>query len=93
MGGTLLAQHLKLKDTGVAVGIVHPGAVDTAMTRRAVGPAAAKFRSPDSAATALLNVMSRINMSNTGTFWRAPQACGHGDDFEEQTDAATTIPW
>ena len=88
MAGRLLAKHLE--SANIAVGMIHPGAVNTGMTREAVGEETAKkFRSPKSAARALLKVVPLISLSNTGAFWCAPA----GDEELEQAQKPSNIPW
>ncbi len=57
---------IDLKPRGIAVGILHPGLVQTAMTQFASGGI-----SPETAVKGLLARMDALTLENTGTFWHA----------------------
>ena len=62
MAGKNLA--IELKDRGIAVGLLHPGLVATAMTGYA-------GVSTEHSASGLIKRIDRLNLENTGTFWHA----------------------
>jgi NAD(P)-dependent dehydrogenase (short-subunit alcohol dehydrogenase family) len=55
---------IELRDKGIAVGILHPGLVATAMTGN-------KGISTEHSASGLIERIDELNMNNTGTFWHA----------------------
>jgi NAD(P)-dependent dehydrogenase (short-subunit alcohol dehydrogenase family) len=63
MAGVSLAQDLK--DSEVAVGLLHPGYVQTEMVNNNGDISAAE------AAERLMQRIEQLNMSNTGTFWHS----------------------
>jgi len=61
---TMIALALDVKDRGVSVGLVHPGYVQTDMG----GPNA--DISPKESAEGIHAVISRLNLENSGGFWK-----------------------
>ncbi|KAK9917942.1 hypothetical protein WJX75_009959 [Coccomyxa subellipsoidea] len=75
-GGATMARDLK--GDGIAVALIHPGAVDTDMCRsvRAAMGVPEKDRSKgllkaDDSARRVLKLVDTLDMTNTGTFWAA----------------------
>lgn len=56
---------IDLKPKNIAVGILHPGYVQTEMTNNSGDIA------PSEAASGLFNVMEKVSLENTGTFWHS----------------------
>jgi len=67
MAGTLLASTLQAK--GAALGLIHPGLVDTDMAKEFV---MSKLTTAQSA-SAIVAAADKITLDNTGTFWDAPE--------------------
>lgn len=85
MGSVLLANHLK--DRKITVAAVHPGATDTAMTRRNVGVKISKrFQSASTAARNVLHGIGGLGIEDTGGFWVTPTA-------EAESEALRKFPW
>ena len=57
---------IDLKERGIAVGILHPGLVQTRMTNFNPGGI-----TPETSVKGLLARIEQLNLSNTGTFWHA----------------------
>jgi NAD(P)-dependent dehydrogenase (short-subunit alcohol dehydrogenase family) len=55
---------LELKEEGIAVGLIHPGWVQTDM-----GGSAAPI-SPLTSATGIVKVIDRLDLTNAGSFWQ-----------------------
>merc|ERR1719317_1736143 len=58
-----------LKDKGVAVAILHPGFVETDMTRPRGKAGVGGVINTETSAEGLLQRMKELDMSNSGTFW------------------------
>lgn len=55
-----------LKDKGVIVGIIAPGAVDTAMRREIVGDKAINDQRPEASVSSMRKVIADLSMANSG---------------------------
>ena len=56
---------IDLKDKGIAVGIIHPGWIQTEMTGHTGND------TPDTAAKQIIDRINELSLENTGTFWHA----------------------
>jgi len=66
MAGTLLVSTLQAK--GAALGLIHPGVVDTDMAKEFAMPKISTAQS----ASVVLAAANKISLENSGTFWDAP---------------------